>query len=89
MLGSGCPEEDIAQGVVMGELPETWEAAHQQAVDPGAEDAAAEGEPPTAVPDTVLNPGCHLTEAVVALHLLRFLAKPFVRVLNLNHDSLI
>ena len=55
---------------VMGELPVAGEAAHQQAVDPGAEDAAAEGEPPAAVPDAVLNPSCHLTEAVVALHVL-------------------
>ena len=82
VLGSGCPEEDIAQGAVMGELPVAGEAAHQQAVDPGpgAKEAAEEGETQAACRDTVLNPCCHITEEVVALHVLWFLAKHLFRI---------
>ena len=45
VLGSDCPEEDIAQGAVMGELPVAGEAAHQQAVGPRRQQKKAKHRP--------------------------------------------
>ena len=36
VLGSDCAQDNMAEGAVMGVLPETGETADQQTVDPGA-----------------------------------------------------
>ena len=82
MLGSDCAQDNMAQGAVVGVLPEPGETADQQTVDPGAKEKAAEGEPPAAVPHAVLDPGGHLPEAVGALHVPGLFVKPLIWVLD-------
>ena len=82
MLGSDSGQDNMAQGAVMGVLPEARETAHQQTVDPGDKKTAADGKQPATVPHTVLDPGGDLPEAVGAGHVPGLFVKPLIWVLD-------